>query len=50
MQNFRSLGPIFLVEVEFEVGGGVGVNSNNHVKPNLRLKLGTPPQNAQIGF
>ena len=41
MQNFRSLGPIFLVEVEFEVGGGVGVNSNNnHVKPNLRLKLG----------
>ena len=40
MQNFRSLGPIFLVEVEFEVGGGVSVNSNNHVKPNLRLWLG----------
>ena len=39
MLNFRSLGPIFLVEVKFEVGGGVGVNSNNHVKPNLRLKL-----------
>ena len=50
MQNFISVGPIFLVEVEFEVGGGVGVNSNNHVKPNLRLKLGTPPQNAQTGF
>ena len=50
MHNFISLGPIFIVEVEFEVGGGVGVNSNNHVKPNLRLKLGTPPQNAQTGF
>ena len=40
MQNFRSLGPIFLVEVEFEVGGGVGVNSNNHVKLNTKLRLG----------
>ena len=39
MQNFISVGPIFLVEVEFEVGGGVGLNSNNHVKPNLRLRL-----------
>ena len=37
IQNFRPLGPLFLVEVEFLVGwGGVGdgVNSNNHVKPN----------------
>ena len=38
MENFRSLGPIFLGEVEFEVGGGVGVNSNNHFKPSLKIK------------
>ena len=45
MQNFRPLGPLFLVEVEF-VGGvvwcgvvWVGVNSNNHVKPNLTSRL-----------
>ena len=42
IQNFRPLGPLFLVEVEFLVGGGVGwggMNSNNRVKPNLRLRL-----------
>ena len=46
IQNFRPLGPLFLVKVEF-VGGwcGVGVNSNNRVKPNLswvyiELRLG----------
>ena len=44
MQNFRPLGPLFLVEVEFVGGvgwGGVGggVNSNNRVKPNLTLRL-----------
>ena len=41
MQNFRSLGPIFLVEVEVEVGGGV--NSHNRVQPNqvkVRLSCG----------
>ena len=39
MQNFRPLGPLFLAEVEIVVGG-VGVNSNNRVKPKLRLRLG----------
>ena len=41
IQNFRPLGPLFLVVVEFVVvwGWWVGVNSNNHVKPNLRLRL-----------
>ena len=40
-QNFRPLGPLFLVEVEFLVGWwwGGGMNSNNRVKPNLRLRL-----------
>ena len=32
---------LYLMEVEFVGGGGVVVvNSNNHVKPNLRLRLG----------
>ena len=41
IQNFRPLGPLFLVEVEFLVGwGGLGgINSNYHVKPNLTLRL-----------
>ena len=43
MQNFRPVGPLFLVEVEFLVvgwvGGWGGVNSNNHVNPNLSLRL-----------
>ena len=43
IQNFRPLGPLFLVEVEFlVVWGGVmwcGMNSNNHVKRNLTLRL-----------
>ena len=38
LQNFRPLGPLFLVEVEF-LGVVGGVNSNNHVKPNLSLSL-----------
>ena len=37
IQNFRPLGPLFLIEVEFLVVGGVVVNSNNRVKPNFRL-------------
>ena len=42
IKNFRPLGPLLLVEVEFLGvgwwGGGVGgMNSNNHVKPNFRL-------------
>ena len=33
--NFRPVGPLFLVEVEFPGVGWVGgMNSNNHVKPN----------------
>ena len=41
IQNFRPLGPLFLVEVEFLGGVGWcgGMNSNNLIKPNLRLKL-----------
>ena len=40
MQNFRPVGPLFLVEVEFPSVGWV-VNSNNHVKPNsVELSLG----------
>ena len=38
MQDFRPLGPLFLVEVKF-LGGWGGVFSNNRVKPNLRLRL-----------
>ena len=40
IKNLRPLGPLLLVKVEFLVGGwggGGGVNSNNHVKPNFRL-------------
>ena len=41
IKNFRPLGPLLLVEVEFlgvvGWGGGGGVNSNNRVKPNFRL-------------
>ena len=49
IQNFRPLGPLFLVEVEFPGGGGVGgVNSNNNVKPNLRLRLGRAV--VRLGF
>ena len=33
LQNFRPLGPLFLVEVEF-LGVVGGMNSNNRVKPN----------------
>ena len=47
MQNFRALGSLFVVEVEFVavwvewcVWVWVGVNSNNRVKPNLRVGLG----------
>ena len=45
MQNFRALGSLFVVEVEFvavwvEWCVWVGVNSNNSVKPNLRVGLG----------
>ena len=39
IQNFRPLGPLFLVEVEFPGGWWGGMNSNNRVKPNLRLRL-----------
>ena len=40
IQNFRPIGPLFLVEVEFPGGGRCGgMNSNNRVKPNLRLRL-----------
>ena len=45
MQNFRVLGSLFVAEVEFvavwvEWCVWVGVNSNNRVKPNLRVGLG----------
>ena len=40
IQNFRPLGPFFLVEVEFLAGGWWGVQSDNHVKPNPKLRLG----------
>ena len=33
LQNFRPLGSLYLVEVEF-LWWGVGVQSDNHVKPN----------------
>ena len=40
-KNFRPQGPLFLVEIEFVVGGvgWGGVNSNNLVKPSPRLRL-----------
>ena len=46
IQNFRPLGPLFLVEVVFlvvVVVGWSGMNSNNHLKPNqveVRLSCG----------
>jgi len=41
MQNFRPLGSLFIVEVEFLCGvRWCGMNSYNHVKPNLKLRLG----------
>ena len=39
IQNFMPLRPLFIVEVEFLGGGWCDVNSNNRVKPNLRMWL-----------